>query len=433
MTVCRTRTDARPRRCGKLTSALPAKKLVALVASLGLGLMLLMLTKHPARCQSPPQKPTQAVALTRGPYLQSVTTDSVIIVWDTDQLATSRVDYGPTTTYGLGVNSIVPVTHHALTLTVPHPYSIYHYQISSNGQYLGGDNTFRTAAPPAQTAFSFVALGDTQTGTTTHRSLVNRMVDLAPDFVLHTGDLVNNGKNAEEWTEFFTIEHDLLRQSPLFGALGNHERNSKYYFDAFHLPNNERWYSFDYGDAHFIALEIDGYARYTRGSAQYTWLENDLANTDRLWKIVFFHYPPHSSGKHGGNTSVRNALGPLFAHYGVDLVFNGHDHGYERSIADGTTYIVTGGGGGLLYKERPDRNPYSVYFFSSHHYVSASIDGGTLVSVGIRPDGKLFDLFTLYKPSTGDYSLFLPLILREHSGTRITILPATPQPTHGPR
>jgi hypothetical protein len=169
---------------------------------------------------------------------------------------------------------------------------------------------------------------------------------------------------------------------------------------------------------------MDGYADYTPGSAQYTWLENDLANTDKLWKIVFFHWPPYSTGPHGSYKSVRYALGPLFAQYGVDLVFNGHDHDYERSIAGGTVYIVTGGGGAPLY-DQVSSNPYSVYFTRTYHCVSGSIDGGTLVSTGVRPDGTQFDSFTLHKPLVGDYSFYLPLILREHHTTGSTLFPPT--------
>ncbi len=394
--------------------------------SLGLGLVFLLLTGTRALCQertawvsstaSPvnyasgydhiPQETVGAVTLTRGPYLQSVTTDSVIIVWDTDQPTTTLVDYGPTAAYGLVVSNVIPVTHYALTLTTLSPYSIYHYQISSNGRPLGGDNSFRTAASPTQTTFSFVVFGDTRTNVEAHQSVVTRAVILSPDFVLHTGDFVADGRIAAQWTTFFTVERDLLRQSPLFGALGNHDRNSINYFDAFHLPGNERWYSFDYGNAHFIALQVDGYAGYAPGSAQYTWLENDLASTDRLWKFVFFHIPPYSSGPHSGDISVRDALGPLFAQHGVDLVFSGHDHDYERSVVSDVVYIVTGGGGAPLYGQT-NPNPHSAYFTSTHHCVSVTVNGMSLSSVGVQPDGVQFDFFTIYK-----HLLYLPLTLR---------------------
>ena len=379
---------------------------LAVAVSLGLGLASLLLVGDcaPVPQETPllssrdgrlSQQGTRGVTLTRSPYLQSVTTNSMMIVWETTGSVSSQVDYGPTTAYGLVVSSTIPVSHHALALTDLSPYSLVHYQASSGGQAMGQDSAFRTAAPPTQTAFSFVAFGDTRTNVAAHQSVVDRIVTLSPDFVLHVGDFVEDGSVAAQWTTFFTIEQNLLNQSPLFGVLGNHERNSANYFEAFHLPGNERWYSFDYGDAHFVALQVDGYASYAPGSAQYSWLDNDLANTDRQWKIVFFHVPPHSSGSHGGDSDVRNVLAPLFAAHGVDVVFNGHDHDYERSVVSDVVYIVTGGGGAPL-SSRVNSNPYSVYFTNTYECVSVTINGRSLTGVGVRPDGVRFDLFTLH-------------------------------------
>jgi hypothetical protein len=138
--------------------------------SLGLGLVFLLLVGTQVMGQ---KNIDESITLTRGPYLQSVTTDSIIIVWETKQPASSRVDYGPTAAYGLVISGSVNVTHHALVLTDLNPYTTYHYQISSGGVLPGEDNTFRTAASPTQTTFSFVALGDTRTN---HRSLERSVV-----------------------------------------------------------------------------------------------------------------------------------------------------------------------------------------------------------------------------------------------------------------
>jgi 3',5'-cyclic AMP phosphodiesterase CpdA len=277
---------------------------------------------------------------------------------------------------GITASDTTPIAHQALAPTGSSPY----------------------AATPA--AFSFVAFGDTRSNPITHRQVVSSILSLAPDLVLHTGDFVADGRVPAQWTEFFSIEHDLLKQAPLYGTPGNHERNSRLYFDAFDFPGNERWYSFDYGNVHFIALEVDGYAAYAPRSPQAQWLENDLAHTMQPWKVVFFHIPPYSSGsEHGSDKRVRKALEPLFIRYGVDLVFNAHDHDYERSVAHGITYIVTGGGGAPLYAEgQPD--PASVYFTSTFHSVQASVTGMTLTVAGVRPDGVRFDEFTLHKPLT---------------------------------
>jgi 3',5'-cyclic AMP phosphodiesterase CpdA len=270
-----------------------------------------------------------------------------------------------------------PIAHYALTPTGSSPYTA------------------------ALATFSFVAFGDTRSDPVAHQQVVNSILALAPDFVLHTGDFVSNGRDSAQWTMFYSIEHNLQSQVPFYGALGNHEGGDPCcYFDHFDWPNNKRWYSFDHGDVHVIALEIDGHAAYWAGSPQAQWLENDLAHTTQPWKVVFFHIPPYSSGsEHGSDTQVRKALEPLFMYYGVDLVFNGHDHDYERSVANGITYIVTGGGGAPLYaKGQPD--PASVYFTSTYHSVQVNVTGMTLTVAGVRPDGVRFDEFTLHKLST---------------------------------
>ncbi len=258
-----------------------------------------------------------------------------------------------------------------------------------------------TSSPYTATpvAFSFVAFGDTRSNPIAHQQVVSSILSLAPDFVLNTGDFVSNGSDSAQWTTFYSIEHDLQSQVPFYGALGNHEGGDPCcYFDHFDWPNNERWYSFDHENVHVIALEVDGHTAYWAGSPQAQWLENDLAHTTQPWKVVFFHIPPYSSGSgHGSDLQVRAALEPLFIRYGVDLVFNGHDHDYERSVANGVTYIVTGGGGAPLYSEKEPPDPASIYFTSTYHSVQVSVTGMTLTVAGVRPDGVRFDEFTLRK------------------------------------
>jgi len=305
---------------------------------------------------------------------------------------------------------------------------------------------------PAQDgSLTFMVLGDTRSGHEAHQSVVDKMLELGPpEFYLHTGDFVDFGSDRSQWDTFLDIEHDLMQVSTLYPAMGNHEMNHQNYFDVLHPPGP--WYSFDSGDAHFVSLQVDGYGDYTPGQPQYDWLVNDLAGTSKPWKFVFFHIPPYSSGEHGSNLNVRQTLCPLFEQYGVAIVFSGHDHDYERSVANGVTYIVTGGGGAPLYPKGHD-NPASVYFASVHHFVQITLSGDTLHGVAIKPDGTEFDPFTIVlggatptatltptmtptftrtptgtatptgTPTatgtsvvSGDYPVYLPLIMKAYSG-----------------
>jgi hypothetical protein len=187
-----------------------------------------------------------------------------------------------------------------------------------------------------------------------------------------------------------------MAQTSLFPCPGNHEQNSPIYFDLFHLPGNGRWYSFDYGNAHIVSLEIDGYAHFGTTSEQYAWLEADLAANTRPWLIVYLHIPPYSSLlEDDALLAVRNSLTPLFRKYGVDVVFAGHHHDYQRRVVDGVTYIVTGGGGAEIYTiTKPD--PALQAYANQHHFIWLTMDGDSLTAKVISVDGQELDQFTLH-------------------------------------
>ena len=343
--------------------------------------------------------------LTHGPYLQSVTPTSILIVWETDEPTDSRVEYGLTSEYGSVESDSTSATRHVVLLDGLASYTTYHYRVGTSTGALSEDSTLKTAGGPTQTQFSFAVYGDTETESETsqdiEQSVVDSIISVSPDFCLHVGDVIHNIDQVDDWNTFFDTEHDLMRTTTLFTTMGNHEQDHPNYFDFFYLPGNERWYSFDYGHAHFICLQIDTYADYSVGSEQYLWLIQDLANNTQPWTFVFFHVPPYSSSLHGSDTNVRATLQPLFDYYGVAIVFNGHDHCYERSIVNGVTYLETAGGGERLY-ERQEWNDWTLYFESTNHFVSIAIDGDILTGVGIRPDGSQFDSFSIEKSATGE-------------------------------
>ena len=129
------------------------------------------------------------------------------------------------------------------------------------------------------------------------------------------------------------------------------------------------------------------------------WLKNDLAATDKPWKFVFYHQAIYSSGPHGYESwakAKRELLAPIFEQNHVDVVFNGHDHDYERTRPiTGVLYIVSGGGGASLYPVVPQS--FSAYAESTYHTVLATVDSCTLKLQAIKPDGTVFDSTRLTK------------------------------------
>ena len=209
------------------------------------------------------------------------------------------------------------------------------------------------------------------------------------ELIVHVGDVAYYSGTAEEFqSRVFAIYAPLLRFVPMFPVAGNHEyvtADAAPFRDAFALPNNERWYSFDWGSVHFAAIDTE-----QNLAVQAAWLDADLAATDLPWKIVFSHRPPYSSGDHGSSTDVRDALGPIMERHGVQLMLTGHDHDYERTTPqNGITYVVTGGGGGGL---RPvGTSDFTAFSASKFHFVQVEVDPDVLTLHAIDTAGVEFD------------------------------------------
>jgi hypothetical protein len=338
-----------------------------------------------------------AITLLRGPYVQNLKPTSVIIVWVTDLPSDSEVQYGLSTPYTNTVHDGGLAIQHAVTLTGLSMGSIYHYKVRSDGSDLTGDLTFHSGKDATYNSFTFVAMGDHRSNPIAHADVAHRVEIIDPELNVDSGDLTSDGDSLLTWDlEFFLPEKDVMARSCLFPSIGNHDGTAANYMDYFYLPTEssgtERYYSFDYANAHFVI--IDNYSSFSAGSAQYNWLVSDLAaNQSKRWMFAVFHKPPYSSSSHGSDLTVRNTLCPLFELYGVDIVFNGHDHDYERSYVNGVYYIVTGGGGAPLYANA--YSSWTQFSASAYHCCKITINGNSLNFEAIKPDGTVLDSFFL--------------------------------------
>ncbi|HUT20099.1 MAG TPA: metallophosphoesterase [Anaerolineae bacterium] len=324
----------------------------------------------------------------RGPYLQSVTSDSVWVMWDTVEPSTGLVEYGLTPELGSIAEGSQAVAHHEVQLTGLSAQSVYYYRVDG-----GKTAHFRTAPASRQASVRFAVVGDTRTQHRMHRAVIEQMVRASPDLVLHTGDLVESGHDTSQWDRFFWIEAPLLRTAPFYPTLGGHEERASHYFDSFVLPSNERWYAFEYGPARLIALQIDG--AFDPGYEQMRWLERQLSTNEAPWLLVTFHVPVYSSrGEDDLEVHLRHTLVPLFERYGVDVVLMGHQHSYERIVVDGITYVITAGGGAPLYSlDEPE--PGSQVAVRAHHFLLIDLDPSRLTGTAIDRHGQVIDRFEL--------------------------------------
>ncbi len=196
-----------------------------------------------------------------------------------------------------------------------------------------------------------VVFGDTRTNHEIHREVVKDIMTFKPVAVFHTGDLVFNGSKNSEWTLFESIMKPIIDSSRLYPSFGNHEMHSKLMSKDFKMPNNGKWYSVNLTSIHFVVL--DNYSDFSVGSEQYKWLVADLSSVPKnMFRIVVMHLPVYTSGPHKTKLKqIKATLVPVFEKYGVNIVFSGHIHCYEKAFSNNIYYITTGGGGAPLYSK----------------------------------------------------------------------------------
>lgn len=302
-------------------------------------------------------------ALGRGPYLQNPTSSSVVVRWRTLAAANSRVRFGLTTaSLNLTVDDPTLTTEHVVTITGLTPDTRYYYTIGSTtvAETTADPNTYftTTPVPGAVRPVRVWVIGDSGQAGNDSRNVRNGYLTYSgaspADVWLMLGDnAYNSGTDTEYQSAVFNIYQTVLRRTPLWSTFGNHDgatadsaTQTGPYYDIFTFPRQgeaggvpsgtEAWYSFDYGNVHFVCLNSFDVDR-SVAAPMLTWLRQDLEATSREWIVAFFHHPPYSKGSHDSDAEIeliemrQNAL-PILEEFGVDLVLTGHSHSYERSI-----------------------------------------------------------------------------------------------------
>ncbi|MDH3308869.1 MAG: metallophosphoesterase family protein, partial [Acidimicrobiia bacterium] len=302
-------------------------------------------------------------ALARQAYLQSGSATGVTVRWRTDIATDSEVRYG--TQLGM-LNSNVQLaaltTEHVVELTGLSADTPYYYSFGGIANPMAGDDPdhFFVTAPTTGTAkpTRVWIIGDPGKGSTGQLDVRDAYETFTgatlTDLWLMLGDnAYESGTDAEYQTKLFDVYTALLRKSVLWPTLGNHDAltsdsptQTGPYYANFTLPTaaeaggvasgTEAYYSFDYGNIHFVVLNSSDSPR-TAGSAMLTWLAADLAATTQDWIIAVWHHPAYSKGSHDSDAEVeliemRENVIPILDSHGVDLTFTGHSHSYERSF-----------------------------------------------------------------------------------------------------
>ena len=371
------------------------------------------------------------LTLLRGPVVGRPNDTDVAISWITDSPSDSRVDYATERGDWTTIQDATPVTRHEIVIGGLPSGGLYRYQVFSDGAALADESTFRAPRGPGDVVFRFGVIGDTD-GIEVPAEIADRLAESGVDLAIHTGDVVYPaGAEADYDVEFFGPMSKWLRLGPVLPTMGNHDamtdRGAPMLAD-FVMPKNDatgdsRFYAFHHGNALFVCLDVET-SQFGAGSPQYDWLERTLREATDTWKFVYFHTPAYSSAT--SNRVARLILSPLFESYGVDVVFAGHEHLYERTVpirdfvrtGRGVVYVTEGGGGGNLTSFHPEE--YSAYVATRFSYVVVDIAGPKLSLFAHDPAGPVFDSMEIDK-SPPAVDRMPPVLLRRAR-------PARPRP-----
>lgn len=361
------------------------------------------------------------------PALTMATGDAITVVFETDRPSTAVVEYGVSSpTMGRAVSGAARRIHTVrltgLDASTPYLYRVIAEDAEAGTRIESGTLTFKTAAGPGE-AFGFAVIGDTESRPHVNDRIAKLVWGERPDFVLNCGDLTDGGRAGHkfEWNhEYFAGMGQLLGRVASFPVAGNGE-GDLHWFTRYHgLEDGRGYYSFRYADAEFFMLDSNrSAADFREGGEQYAWLEERLRASTATWKFAAHHHPTYTSDEDDygdtfagepsalGDENVRRIV-DLYERYGVDAVFFGHLHTYERSwpvaggevnLDEGVVYVQSGGAGGNLEDFAPTRSWFKHKTMRGHHYCTVNIAGGTMEFKMYGDDGAMRDSFTITKPA----------------------------------
>lgn len=331
------------------------------------------------------------------PFLQHLATNRVQIRFQTDDAVRATVELqgpGKQTRY----QDPAEAEFHDVTVDGLQPSTTYTYRVVA-GDTATQPVSFTTAQADPSKPFRFLIAGDNRDDPDVYEELVQQMLRVPSDFIVHTGDVVSRGGDRDAWEEYFRISRPLLSTHCQYVAMGNHDLNGKGgrrrepFLQFFAAPDNPEaaYYTFRWGNTRFFVLDTQE----TWEADERPWFHDRLERSDHedgiAHRVVVLHHSPFSTGKHGPNRGMRQAgILHMMLEHRVDLVLGGHDHMYERDQFGGVKYIISGGGGAPLYDVYP-RASGAAFAASTYHFVEVSVDGDRVGVTARDTKGNVFD------------------------------------------
>ncbi len=324
------------------------------------------------------------------------------------------------------------------TLTGLKPGTRYYYRVGDGKSNWSPVSSFRTENNDTN-HFQLLVFGDSQSGDYKNpdyspwQSTVQNAYKANPDasFLVVVGDEAQAGQSNFHWNYWFEAAKGVIDSISYMPVEGNTECrdmdknkvDATLYIGQFNVPhngpyNNSEVYSYDYGNVHFVVLDsqLRDKQKFNPNllNDQKAWLEKDLSQTKKNWKVVFWHKPPYFTRAFRTNEVIKAAFTPIMDKYHVDMVFNGHDHAYMRtypinndsivsSPALGTVYVVTGRSGAKYIDDNVPK-VWSANFFDPQdmpNYIVVDVNGSRMEMRNYKMDGTLVDDYIIDK-TNGD-------------------------------
>jgi len=330
-----------------------------------------------------------------GPYLQNVTCEAITVMWVTDNMVTASIAYSSDDSYAnIEYGTCIAesgVYICKVRLTGLDTETTYNY-IAYSGSTAADSQVFATS-PYRDTSFGFCVWGDSQQEVTPSNAIFTGMVASDTDFALGVGDIVQNSDWGYTQNPFLKYNLDMLaRAKPVFIGYGNHDGGVGSVPRKFTEQPTTLNYTFTYGNAHYTVLDFADYGGSWVSYVPTVWVEAALSSEEAqsaTWRFFVVHVAPYSERWIDGSSVLRNDLVPLLEEYGVDMIFSGHTHEYERGYQNGVYYVISGCGSYLdtwepIVKDWSHMTVGGAHDIApftgglAHGYTDMQIDGGKL-------------------------------------------------------
>jgi hypothetical protein len=346
---------------------------------------------------------------------------SVSMLWRTDaETMASIVEYGPAETWPEGATRVEGYTfgfgggelgtgpyriHEVRLCETLTPATAYTYRVGGDGGWSTAHTFTTPGAPGSFDTYRVAIAGDSRGAYDTWAQMVTAMETHEPDLFLFSGDMVELGAVQSEWDAWFAASGDTFARKLVLPAHGNHEFLAQNYFAHFGVPGNEEWFAVEFGDMLVMSLNDTVRDAESIETLQPRFMEAELAATTSTWQVAMHHQPIYSTcTRHGSYEGLRALWEPVFDAGGVDLVFAGHNHIYERSVPitagaevspdAGVQYVVTGGAGAPLYNES-DADWFGLVANPIEHYIIADFAAGSVTLTVRDLAGNVIDEWSM--------------------------------------